>query len=356
MNLKNGILVFSIFSVFLCSSVYSRDVELQFHDVKRKYNPDFNKLNDLGFTKIIVRAFLNSMSKGGLLFKNDHFEMAYPGFSHIVKKNKKRSFALWGWLISKNYACNKNLEIFDTKFEDGKRILVRKLDIFNPKSVKMIVSAFKSMAKLGVEGILIQDDLAFKSNEGFSKIGMEMFSKLSGVPAREKLMMESGSPYNSKWIKIKKNVISGLLREIIKGCRMINPNIKIGINVYYEASIYKKRSNEWHSQDLMEIAETGVDFIYLMMYHRQMKRELKLRTKKIKELFREGIEYAYKIAGDRLVVKMETYDWKSKMIIPISEMKKYIRLIPENIKKICFTPVKNSSLEYLSELFAASNN
>jgi len=356
MNPKSGILVFSIFFGFLCLSVFSREVELQFHEVKKEYNPDFNKLNEVGFSKIIVRAFLNNMKKGGILFKNKYFKMAYPGFSNIMKKNKNRNFLFWGWLISKNYDWQEDKNNFDKKYYKGRSVQIRKLDLFNPKVRKMVASVFQSITKLGVDGILIQDDLVFKSNEGFSKRGMKMFSELSRVPAMEKLMMKSGSPYNIKWIEIKKSIINKLLKKIIRDCKMINPKIKIGINIYYEASILKKESDEWHSQNLKRIADTGIDFIYLMMYHRQMKRELKFDKEKMKILFRKGIEYAYMIAGDKLVVKMETFDWKSKRIIPIEEMKEYIRLIPKKVKRICFTPVKNASIKYLEELYDVSKN
>lgn len=206
-----------------------------------------------------------------------------------------------------------------------------------------------------MEGILIQDDLSFMSDEGFSDKGLQMFSKESRVPAKEKLMMESGSPYNLKWISIKKKIINKLLVDIIKECKEVNTDIKIGINVYYEAAVHRSKGNEWHSQDIAGIAETDVDHIYLMMYHRQMKKELKLSNKKIKNLFLQGIKYALGIAGDRLVVKLETWDWKKNTLIPIQEMEEYIGLIPKNVRSVCFTPVKNADMNYLKKLVRAAN-
>ncbi|MCK5221302.1 MAG: hypothetical protein KAR14_06970 [Candidatus Aminicenantes bacterium] len=337
-------------------NLYPREIELQFHEVKEYYDPDFNKLHNAGFDKIIVRSFLSNGKGGGLLFENDSFRVAYPGFSKIVKKNRKRKFKLWGWLITRNYNWFENKNLYDTGFVEGEKQRIRKLDLFDPKVRKLVIGVFKSMAELGVDGILIQDDLSIKSNEGFSNIGMKTFSDASGVPAKEKLMMDSGSPYNLKWIKIKKKIINEFLAEIVRECKSVNPAIKIGVNVFYEASIQKRNSNEWHSQDLAGIAGTGVDLIYLMMYHRQMKKELKLGSGKIKILFSEGIENAYKIAGDRLVLKLETYDWNKGEIIPLKEMVEFIDLIPAKIKHICFTPVKNAGTEYLKGLQKEAEN
>ena len=334
----------------------AREVELQFHEIRENYNPGFDRLGELGFGKIIVRSFLNNGISGGLLFKSRYFRTVYPGFDDILKQNKNRKFQFWGWLIARNYDWLASSEKYDTGFRNGKRVMVRKLDIFDPRIREMVVAVFKEMAGLGVDGILIQDDLSIKSDEGFTENGMRAFTGASGVPAKEKLMMESGSPYNLKWIEIKKKVIRGLLDNIISGCRSVNPDIRIGINVFYESLILAKQSREWHSQDIESIAGSDVDLIYLMMYHRQMKNELKLGKSRIRELFRQGIERAYRVGGDRIVVKMETFDWSRGEIIPLEEMREFIRLIPGQIKHICFTPVKGAEESYLKGLLTAARN
>jgi len=356
MNLKNGILACSLLFALLTTILLPREVELQFHEVKELYNPDFPELHNAGFDKIIVRSFLNDGKEGGLLFENDIFRIAYPGFSKIMEKNRRRKFELWGWLITRNYDWLEDSNLYDTSFVNGEKKKIPKLDLFNPDVRRKIIKVFRSIVKLGVNGILIQDDLSIKSNEGFSFRGLKIFCDASGVPAKEKLMMDSGSPYNLKWIKIKKKTINDFLADIVRECRSVNPDIIIGVNVFYEASIQKDHSNEWHSQDLTGITDSGVDLIYLMMYHRQMKRELRLGMGKIKKLFSEGIENAYKIAGDRLVVKLETYDWKKRELIPLQEMLEFIDLIPAKIKRICFTPVKNAGAGYLKMLQKAAKN
>ncbi len=351
-----GILIFSLIQVLAPSFLTGRDVELQFHQVKSVYSPDFNELEKEGFSKIIVRSFLNDGFNGGLLFRNDIFRVAYPGFNKIVEQNKKRKFSLWGWLISRNYDWLQNDRLYDSKFSKGHRSKIRKLNLFLPVVREKVIAVFRKLTESGVEGILIQDDLSFGSNEGFSDRALHVFAQESGVPAKEKLMMNSGSPYNLKWIKIKNSVINEFLSDIVKECKNINPKIKIGINIYYEASIQKQKGNEWHSQDLEAISGTGVDHIYLMMYHRQMKRELRKGKEKIKALFTNGIHRALKISGDRLVVKLETWDWQKNEIIPIKEMEEYIALIPRKVKRICFTPVKNADMNYLRQLLEAAKN
>ncbi len=356
MHRKNGIIVFNLIFFLFGFLFPSREVELQFHEVREEYKINFDKLEKIGVSKIIVRTFVNNNKKGGLLFDNSNFRMIYPAFDKIIKRNKQRNYELWGWLVSRRYDWMRNNNFYDTAFRKGKRIKIKKIDLFNKKAVELVVNLFGELAKKGINGILIQDDYVIKTDEGFSRNGMKIFSSSAFVPAKEKLMMESGTPYNLKWIKIKEKIIKDYISSIVKKCKTIDTEIKIGINLYYESSIFPKKSSEWYSINIEGIAETDIDRIYLMMYHRQMKRELKYKSKVIKELFREGIENALKIVGNRLVVKMETYDWKKRELIPINEMKEYIKLIPSAANKVCFTPVKNADIKYLKGLVDAANN
>ena len=75
MNLKNGILAFSIFLILSGINLFPREIELQYHEVKTHYSPDFLKLKKAGFDKVIVRSFLNNGKDGGLLFNNDYFHL-----------------------------------------------------------------------------------------------------------------------------------------------------------------------------------------------------------------------------------------------------------------------------------------
>jgi len=349
-----GILVFSFLLILSGSVLSGREVELQFHQVKDRYYPSFKKLSRVGFDKIILRSFLNKGDHGGLLFPSQTFKTAYPGFSRILKKNKRRKYKLWGWLIARKYDWLRDTNMYDSRSGKRGRQRVRKLDLFQPGAREKVISVFRELAATGVEGILIQDDLAFASDEGFSDAGLRMFQKESGVPAKEKLMMRSGTPYNLKWIGIKNRVVNSFLSDIVGACKTLRPGIQVGINVYYESAIHPERGNEYHSQDLEGIASTGVDHIYLMMYHRQMKNELKLGREKIKTLFRQGIERALAIAGDRLVVKLEIWDWRKNELIPIEEMEQYIGMIPGDVERICFTPVKNADMTYLKKLLKAA--
>lgn len=347
---KSGILFFSILLAFSVELKAERNIELQFHEIRDEYKIDPGFLIDNGIDKVIFRSFSNGNKYRGLLFKNSSFKTLYPGFEKLSEVFGKR-FSFWGWMIARNFNWLERKDLYDVTYsERGKRV-IKKIDIFNPEAREKVTGSFKDLASKGVSGILIQDDLVLRQNEGFSKWGIRQFSKEAKVPAREKLMMDRGTPYNLKWISIKKKAVNSLIGKIVTECKKINPEIKIGINIHYETALNSGFSEEWYSHNLEDIVETGIDLVYLMAYHRQMKRELKVNTGELKEEFRKMAENAYKLAGSGLVVKMEIYDWDKKEVIPLNEMEDFIRLIPPGVKHICFTPVKAGTKEYFRKLF-----
>ncbi|MEN8154200.1 MAG: poly-beta-1,6-N-acetyl-D-glucosamine N-deacetylase PgaB [Acidobacteriota bacterium] len=346
---KSGILFFSIFLIFYAEVKAEREIELQFHEIREKYKIDPVFFSDIGIKKLIFRSFSNGNGDGGLLFKNSHFRTLYPAIEKLSALYNKK-FSFWGWMTGRSFTWLKRKDLFDVKYYDGKKNIIKKIDIFNPEAKEKILGSFRDLASVGVSGILIQDDLVLRQNEGFSKWGMKKFAKEAKVPAREKLMVDRGTPYNLKWITIKKKTIILLINDIIRECKKINPDIKTGINIFYETALNTKLSEEWYSHNLEEIVGTGIDRVYLMAYHRQMKKELKFGTRKVKEEFKNMIDNAYKIAGSKLVIKMEIYDWDKKEVIPLSEIESYLNLIPAGVNRICFTPVKAGTKKYFREL------
>jgi len=240
----------------------------------------------------------------------------------------------------------------DYHVENGKREQVRKLDLFNPEAVKRVVSVFKELASQKIDAILIQDDLMFRYNEGFSNWGKAHFRKTAGVPPIEKLMMKKNTPYNLNWNRIKVARLNEVLRQIVTAAKSVNSAIKIGINVYYESPVFLDKAEAWYSHSLKEMVKTGVDYIYLMSYQRQIKDEMKLSEAQNRKLFKKIVDNAYEICKDKLVVKIQLRDWNTSQRVPVDEVLAYLALVPKQVRRICFTPVTLKDYGYLEEILA----
>ncbi len=345
MSLKRSIIL--ILGILLFNILFSRNYEIQFHTVN--ITQDFiNKLNSLGYGKLIFRVFEDEEDVGGLYYKNSVFKEKFDLFKRFEMDNKKD---YWAWMITRTFKWLENYDYYDFEFKKGSRYIVRKLDLFNPDAKNIILKVFKDLVKTGVKGILIQDDLIIRYNEGFSRWGRKAYEDKTNFVMNENELVNIENSNKENWIRIKMNRINEILKDIVKSCKEINKDIKVGINVYYEEPIFFKESKHWYSRNLKELINTGVDYVYLMAYHRQIKRELKYNDSGNKIFFRRMIRKAYDICKDKLIVKMQIKNWITGEYIPLDEVINYYGLIPEEIKSVCFTPIKSGDYKYLKKLY-----
>lgn len=332
------------------------EYELQFMNTDLEDTHDLGSLRDIGIGKIIVRTFQSDVPTGGLFFKNSFFKVLHPSLDRIstVFKARQTGLDLWAWMLARKFNWNRETKYFDYEYiragnpGSGRR-MVKKFDLFNPDAVDMIVGVFRELAARDIQGILIQDDLFLRYNEGVSNWGKAKFTITTRLPFKENLVLQSGTPYNRQWIDIKINQVNQVLTRIIKACKTVNPDIRVGMNIYYETPIFIKRSEHWYAHNLEAILETGLDFIYLMTYHRQIKREMKTTEAQNRQLFRQIVDKAYKICGDKLIVKLQIRDWDNGERIPVQELREYRRLIPPEVKRVCLTPVTPDDFGYIAK-------
>jgi biofilm PGA synthesis lipoprotein PgaB len=323
---------------------------MQFFTVKFHKRLDYNRLQKMGIQKIIYRVFQDRNPDGGLYFSNTQFKTLQPALEQLIAGFDFKRFDLCAWMIGRKFEWISDTLLFDYRYEKGQRQQVRKLDIFNPDAVKKLIAVYKELASNRIDCILIQDDFILRYNEGFSSWGKAQFTNTAKVPAREKLMMADNTPYNLNWQRVKIDRLNKLLQLIVKNCKMVNSGIKVGINIYYETPVFVKRAEAWYSHNLEEILGTGVDYIYLMSYHRQIKDEMKLSEKRSRLLFKQIVERAFQICKEKLVVKLQLRDWETGRRIPAEEVKAYLKLVPPGVERVCFTPVKMGDFDYVEEI------
>ena len=309
---KKIILKTSVFMwcLFLFFSFSAREYEIQFHTVNLNNKINNQILKKAGITKVFIRVFENKNSNKGLFFKNSVFRVANPILNKLISNPDFKDLQVWAWMISRKFNWIKQSEYFDFEYQGGRKKRIKKLDVFNPEALKKIISVYRELARKKISGILIQDDLYIGHNEGFSNWGKAQFGIDTGIRPKEKLMVNKKSICYKHWIRTKTNQINKVLKLIVRNCKAVNPEIKIGMNIYYETPLFTKRSGAWYSHNLKDITNTGIDFIYLMSYHRQIKKEMKLTEEKNRALFKKIITNAHKICQDKLVELFKNLNYK----------------------------------------------
>jgi biofilm PGA synthesis lipoprotein PgaB len=356
----SGIFVCSLFFILIGSFGFSaeRSYEAQFFTNQLHNKLDFARLERTGIKRIVYRVFWDDEIKGGLYFTNSRFRTIEPSLEQLIEELRvqRSGLELCAWMIGRKFKWVKNTGILDYKYENGRSERIPKLDIFNPEALQKLIDVFRELASKKIGCILIQDDFTLRFNEGFSSWGKAKFTDSTQVPAREKLMMQRDTPYNKSWKRVKIKQLNKVLQWIVQSCKRVNSGIKIGINIYYETPVFTKKAENWYSHNLRKIMNTGIDYIYLMSYHRQIKQEMKLSESKNRQMFRKIVSKAYDICKEKLIVKIQTRDWETSELVPVEEIKAYLALIPPQVKRICFTPITPEDYDYLQEIIGGAGS
>lgn len=325
-------------------------ITVQSHSV-RIYTPEFLKeLKEIGVSQAILRVYENGGSQGGFHFKNSQFKTISQELEKTLKASDKYGIKLTAWMITRNYKWIRDKSLLDVSFDKESKY-INKIDVFNKEATARVKATYRDLVATGVESVMLQDDAVIKRTEGFSEHGKNAFFEMTGHPPVEKLMQDRNHFYFQNWIRVKINRINSLISNVVKTCRSNAPGkMEVGMNIYYETPVFTNNSEKWYSHNLSELLLTGIDKVYLMAYHRQIKNEMKYSESKNLVFFKSMIDRAYSKADKKLVVKMQIRDWKTGDRIPVREMKRYIDRIDKKIERICFTPIKKEDLEYLSEL------
>ena len=309
-----------------------------------------SRLNDTGVSKAILRVFSDDEKNGGLYFSSGLFPVVRPALASWQKVYAGSAVLLWAWMGARKFAWLDDNDLRDREWTgDGSRAIA-KLDLFNPQARELIVKLFAALARQGVQGILIQDDLTLLQGEGFSSWGRASFTRASGLAADPRRMLKRGSLHQRAWEDLKTARVGETLKQIVDACAAVRPGIEMGLNVHYEAPLTPERARAWYAFDIAAAGASGVDRFYLMAYHRQMRTEMKLDESGSRIYFRRMLETALRLWGPRLAVKLQVRDWKSSEPIPLEELKAYYELIPAGVERVCFAAADPEDLELISRI------
>jgi biofilm PGA synthesis lipoprotein PgaB len=326
----------------------SHEIQLRNNDCTSA--PDPLRLQAAGFTKIIVRVFSDDEKNGGLYFINPMFKTVRPLLDDWAPKFSGGKVGLWAWMGGRWFSWFHDARYLDREWQNGQLRVIPKLDLFNPEAEQIIVDLFKQLARKPIQGILIQDDLVLRRNEGFSNWGKAYFTRATGLPADEHLLSQNGSAYNQAWEHCKCEQVTQILAKIVQACKAINPQIKIGMNIHYEMPLAPGQARSWYAHDLPALAASSLDYLYLMAYHRQIKSELGLSEAANRLYFAKMATAALECFGPRLVVKIQVRDWQTSELIPIGELQSYYALIPAAVERVCFAAVDPDDIPLIAKI------
>ncbi len=307
---------------------------------------ELKRLKDAGVDTIIVRVFQNpgdrfyrsaggnKLKPSGVYFKTRKVPVIkdlLQGFTGLAHDNGLKIFA---WMTTRyaDYGIEDRSELACKGYnlKSGKDYLCKGLDLFNTKAVTRLEALFSDLADYDIDGILFQDDLVLKHNEGFGPYASALFKKDTGLeidPARFYIRSEGGAvvdytPLFWQWASWKNKrllKVAGRLKKIV---REKNPGVKFAINLMYESVTNPPAALAWLSQSLAASVKTGFDYYSIMAYHRQMERELNKPPGYVMSMIEKMVGDAVRTVGEpeKVLVKFQTVDWRTGRPLPDYEM------------------------------------
>lgn len=303
---------------------------------------------EAGFDTVILRAFhlpgdrphliaADTIREGasGVYYQTSKVPVIYDLFEPFVRLCREENIRPFAWMVTRKAAFGNTSLPRDRIYitDEGKFRQTGDLDILDPLTWDYLEELFVDLAKTGVEGILLQDDLSSRMQEGFTESNIIRFMEETGAfePPYEHLSMTTvddgrkyltaGKGFN-KWIRWKTEILVNAARSLQEACTSAYPGTMLVMNQMYETVTDPENGRLWLSQDLRLSLKIGPAYSAVMLYHRQMQDELGMPLSDTLEMLYSSLEkLSGKIAArNRVILKFQTRDWKTGQLVPADDL------------------------------------
>lgn len=340
---------------------------------KEEINDLFVKWKKSGVNTIIVRVFHNegdryhygikSSLKEGVYFKTKEAPLIYDILEDIIPTAKRHGLKVFAWMTTRyaDYDNNDLDRIKSFSFSEKRVLKTKGLNIFAPSVQQYLYKLFQDLASYPVDGILLQDDLFLRHNEGFNSSTVAFYkAETEKIAKPELFFIKNGKniSYTDEfwvWRRWKSKKIADFVSALNKNIKSVNPNIKLIVNLTYEALSNPKGALAWLAHDLQALKDS-VDYFSLMAYHRQIMEELNLDFPNVQNYLANMVNQCLATIPDspqRFIFKLQVKDWNTNQPIDEQEIRAVITsskgLDSLSVAVVPYPPDLSSSL--LKEIF-----
>jgi biofilm PGA synthesis lipoprotein PgaB len=211
------------------------------------------------------------------------------------------------------------------------------LDLFSEEAVARLEKLYSDLAEHEIDGVLFQDDLVLRHNEGFGKAASAAFARDTGAKLDPESFYVRGGAAGQvhytrlfwKWSSWKNRRLVGVAERLMHTVKRKRPEAMFAINLMYESVTNPPYALAWLSQDIGEALKADFDYYSIMAYHRQMGQELQKDGPEIRDMIAGMVADAVSTIGEpeRVLMKVQTIDWKTGEPLEDDEVVRLIRQI-----------------------------
>jgi tetratricopeptide (TPR) repeat protein len=297
------------------------------------------ELKNTGVNTIIFRVFQNkgdrvykfvkARHEEGVYFKTENAPVVDDVLGKVAEMVHRNGLEIFAWMTTRyaHYGVEELPEhrCVEYNFATKEMEIARGLNLFRPDILRRLEGLFRDLGRCPIDGILFQDDLILKHNEGFSAEANQAFLKESGYLPDPALFYidpypsESGKYYVKAytdrfwtWANWKNRWLMNVAKRLMGAARESNPSLQFAINLYFEAVLSESNGIAWFSQSLPGALKNNFDYYAVMAYHRQAMKDRNIGEKEAIALMAEAAQKAVEVVGDpsRVLMKIWTLDRK----------------------------------------------
>jgi biofilm PGA synthesis lipoprotein PgaB len=325
-----------------------------------------------GVNTVILRVYRNPGDRSlfldrseqissGVYFNTNYAPVIKDWLRPLIRLSHAKGLKIFAWMTTRNCLWKviqkPDLKEYIYDFTKDQIVPGKGLNIFDPRVQKYLKNLYCDLSNYPLDGILLQDDLILRHNEGYNSIARVLYKKEIGRSLLPQDMYQNieingegrvfVTRYTSRfwqWTRWKEAYLRKFLRDLVSSIKSVNPKIRLAINLYYESVIRPKKALAWYAQNLASYRDIPLDYFVIMAYHRQMRKEMGLSKKKTWAILRDIPRLCLNQVHppERVAIKLQIIDWETQSPLPEEEILQALNsLITYRRISLLLTPIHN---------------
>lgn len=280
--------------------------------------------------------FITPRADAGVYFDTDRAPVVADALTPMIRAARRNNLRVWAWMTTKYAAWGHDCNgLYSYDFSKKTIVPTFGRDLFDDREVADLVGLYQDLAAYDIDGILFQDDLVLRHNEGMGKNAERLFGKRirpetfyvnpHPSPDGKKYYAERYTDPFWEWSRFRARRLAAVEQAIIEGVRTVRPGLTFAVNLHYEAVTRPDNAVAWYSEDINNYLHNGTDYVFIMAYHRQIMQEKGLSdVGEAGVLLTEIASRSVPVVGNpaRVGIKLQVIDWGTGRTIGPVELKR----------------------------------
>ncbi len=310
----------------------------------------FYKLKKLGYNTIILRVFHNrgdrfhnlvtetnrKQTPEGVYFSTDQAPVISDILTPACKSAHRAGLKIFAWMttLKANY-YNLSSRPQVLNFDENSGSIKREdnlLDPETPGNIDFLKKLFHDLAAYPIDGILLQDDLILRHNQGFALVDGTIIPDPKNIYQFTDITQTEITAYRPpfyRWRRQQALTLQHLANTIFATCRSLKPKLLCAQNIHYELLLNNDWGRDWFACTKESLAASKADYLMVMAYQERIRRELELpQEEELSSTMLKIFENGLRDEKERIIFKFETpnqEDSRNRKLKSIATLQKTIR-------------------------------